>query len=384
MAQFVPIADEELVERLITYFVGTAPGVTDFNSGSVIRTLLEAFALELARQNLAFEIGINEAVEQSAYTTFGFNRQAAGFAYGRVLFTRTPDASATTPTLVPAGTVVTVSSAPSLRFETTTDLVLSVDAPTGLVTVQAAAPGALYNVLAGQIDTLFTENSDIASVTNPHAFITGTNPEDDLQRRERFAQFLVGLHRSTRSAVLFGVQSAQLLDDNGYVVERVQKASTIEESPGTIWVYIHNGVSNTSPALVAQAQQVLAGYRDANGVHEGWKAAGIRSVVFAATETPVNVDCQIEIEDGFLGDIVAATVQQAIVDFIADLDIGDTLRLESLKQVIRRTAGVLDIVAVALPQTNVTALVSEILVRGSVRVLWSDNAGNTGDQVIGE
>lgn len=376
---------DTILADLISYMVGSSGVLTDFNEGSITRTLGEAVAQEQARFYYAMLVGINDAIEQSAYTTFGFGRLAAQRAYGAVSFTRDATLEIDAAVTVPAGTIVSVGGDPNYQYETQSALTLSANAPVGSVIVLAAQPGAIYNVAAGAITTLTSSVSGVSAVTNPASFITGSDAESDLERRERFKQWLTGLHRATKSAIIFGAETATLLDENGYIVERVTTANTIEESPGLIWVYIHNGATTASVALQTQCQKIIAGYRDASGVHEGFKAAGIQCVVFAATLVPVDVSVAVEVEDGFLPSLVTASVAAACADYFAGLAIGDPVRIETLKQVVKRTPGVLDIATWDLPAASLTLLPSQIAVLGNLAVSAVDLAGNADiDLVLGE
>jgi uncharacterized phage protein gp47/JayE len=313
-------------------------------------------------------IGINEAQEQAAYTTFGFTRQAAQIAYGQVLFLRDPAANPLSVMVIPQGTQVTTSGG-ALAYVTQGIVTLDAGHTSALISVLAVQAGSAYNIGSNQIINLNGSFPDVLSVTNPQAFITGADIENDFQRRVRFAQYLQGLHRATKQSILFGVKQTTILDGSGFVIERVVKANTIEQSPGLIYVYVHNGVGNTSPSLVAQASSVLYGYTDAsNVVHEGWKAAGIIATVFAAQEVVVNVEVAIEIETGRLPAIVALAAEQAVQAYFQTLDVGDICRVESIKQAVRQTPGVLDIVSVANPGSNAVMGVGQIAVPGSITV----------------
>src|SRR3546814_4415210 len=64
--------------------------------------------------------------------------------------------------------------------------------------------------------------------------------------------------------------------------------------------YVHNGVGNTSSALVNRARDVIYGYYDANGnAVPGWKAAGVKEEVYAAEEQTVAVTGVLTAMPGF-------------------------------------------------------------------------------------
>ena len=61
--------------------------LTDFNIGSVARTMLEAPAVEIEEQYQQMFIGLKEGIPVATYSSFGFEKRAAEPAVGVIRFT---------------------------------------------------------------------------------------------------------------------------------------------------------------------------------------------------------------------------------------------------------------------------------------------------------
>ncbi len=181
---------------LINVVRATTNKVTDFNRGSVIRTMLEATAAEIEELYLQMYLGINEAIPVSVFTTFGFNRQAAESAGGTIRFS-TGGSLASSVIPIPLGTVVRVPGT-SLTYATTAASSIAIGNSYVDVLVAAQASGLAGNVGADLITELVTPVAGIASVTNPSPLVNGRDVETDDERRVRFQGYISSLARGTQ------------------------------------------------------------------------------------------------------------------------------------------------------------------------------------------
>ena len=79
---------QDIVGRLVGYFLGHTGFVTDFSEGSIIRSLSEALAKELYSDNVAFSEGLAESIVTSIKQSFNFPLLQATKAYGNYTFYR--------------------------------------------------------------------------------------------------------------------------------------------------------------------------------------------------------------------------------------------------------------------------------------------------------
>ena len=326
---------------LINVVRATTNKVTDFNRGSVIRTMLEATAAEIEELYLQMYLGTKEAIPVSVFTTFGFNRQAAESAGGTIRFS-TGGSLASSVIPIPLGTVVRVPGT-SLTYATTVASSIAIGNSYVDVLVAAQASGLAGNVGADLITELVTPVAGVASVTNPSPFVNGRDVETDDERRVRFQGYIASLARGTKAAITYGAKTVTLTDSFGVITEYVAHANVVEpwvadsaQPISLVRVYVHNGASATSGTLVTRCQQVIDGYYDGGTAVPGWKAAGVQCIVSAASDQAVNVTGTVTIASGYSSVDVLAACTNAVKDYLQGMAVGEDVRLSELVAIIRR------------------------------------------------
>lgn len=191
------ISIPNLVNQMINYYeqkleVGETK-ITDFNEGSEIRNLLEAFAVGifalLEEQHEATQIAFISTSYGSWLDKIGelpfinLPRVKSEYAVGVVTFTLATSQSSDY--TIPADTIVACSDT-GLEFATTNDCVISGGDLTGEASVECLTTGADGNVGAGKIDTVGAGvDSELVSVTNGSALENGADEEEDEDYRSR-------------------------------------------------------------------------------------------------------------------------------------------------------------------------------------------------------
>lgn len=338
---------------MINWLKANTTKVTDFNVGSVVRTMLEAAAAEIEELYIQFFVGLKEAIPVSVFNTFGFPALAADSASGIVRFF-TPSSPTATIT-IPAGTIVRVpNGGPS--FSTAVDAFILTGQTYVDVLAIAQTPGSASNVDVSTITELVTSISSISSVTNPAPLINGRDAETDDERKVRFQGYISTLARGTKAAIEYGARTARLTNSSGVVTEYVAYAGVVEpwvtdntQPISLVRCYIHNGAGATSGALVSAAQQVINGRYESDGITPvpgtGWKAAGVQCIVEAAADVTVDVDGTISVESGYSSADVIARSVSAISAYIQGLDVGADVLLSELIAIVQRDVeGVYNIV----------------------------------------
>jgi hypothetical protein len=405
VSQLQPRTALEVSEALIDYFVGATPKVTDLTEGSVLRTILESAGREIARLEIGVMLATQNAILQSTYTTFGFPLLGPLAATGQALFIL--DQAVIGTVTIPRGTIVRVPGVPAKTYQTTVDTTVvrtgdPSDPITVPVTIVALQPGSIGNTPAGTITEIVGGIAGVTGVDNSRTLFNGTDAETDAERELRFDQFILSIQRSTRDAILAGAKSTRILDDFGYVVDQVRKASTVENNPdlpneasgindcnpgvpnpdnprpGTIWVFVHNGVSTPTLELVEAAAQVLEGYEDTNTspstITPGFRPSAIECKVFPAEEQVVPVSLAYGIAPGYVPEQIEPEVNRAITTYFQTLDVGQTFIVEQLKRQIASTAGILDF-SLSAPTTNVACSYKQLAVVGPVVITLVEDLG---------
>jgi len=105
-----------IVASMINWVSSSTDKITDFNTGSVVRTLLEAIASELEELYYQLLKAVEEAIEEAIYRTFNFPKNPAERSTGTVTFTRLTGYETTIQILL--GTLISTDSSPPIYFET--------------------------------------------------------------------------------------------------------------------------------------------------------------------------------------------------------------------------------------------------------------------------
>lgn len=248
----------------INYYPASAqPVLTDLQTGSVVRTLAETVALELARLYAQLEVVYQSGFIDTAtgssldnvVALLGIERVAGGKAAGEVEFTRAPGSRGEI--TIPAGTRVTNADG-SIEYETVDTVTLSANQNTRRVVARDLEnndplPADSLTVLPVQI-------AGIVSVTNPAPTTITTQDESDADLRIRTKNFLHGSERATLGAIRQAIARQGITAD---VVELIAEPGIIEITPHA---------ETLSPELQKRLEQAVDDARPA-GVFPRWKGA---------------------------------------------------------------------------------------------------------------
>lgn len=349
-----------IAASMINHARATQSKLTDFNVGSVARTILEAPAIEIEELYQQMWVGLMESIPVAIYNSFGFSRLQSAPAFGII---RVAVAPSSTPSVIPAGSIFQVDGG-ELSFVSMIEQSIPANVSFVDVQVRAQTPGGSGNIDAG---TSFSVRPAISAMSTAVAlgkFIGGRDEETEAEQKERFAEFIRTISRATTSALEFGVSSAAVRSPEGAIMEQARFQSIVEpwrtdlsQPPALVNVYIHNGVDGASLALIEEVKKVLFGYREADGtVVPGWKAAGVRVDVYAANSISVNVTGSVVVASNFDGAEVIAQVSAAIADYIAALNIDEDVLFAEIVAQAMSVPGVINF----LPETPV----ADILISG--------------------
>ncbi|NCU21608.1 hypothetical protein EOM89_13060, partial [Candidatus Falkowbacteria bacterium] len=301
------------------------------------------------------------------YIGFGFERQPAVAAAGVATFSRisaTPDDAL----LILQGTrLVTPGGA---YFVTDADVTIPAGASTAHVTVTAAVPGAAGNAPANSL--LVAAGSSYYTVTN-HAILSGgQDAETEEQRAERFAAFVRALARGTPAALEYAATlPVRYHPVTGVLAERVQRAA-VYETPGYVALYIHNGSYGASSALVQAVQDTVDGVRDPelDAWLGGYRPAGMRVVVQAMTDLPVDVALELTVGIGLSQADLAAALEAKLAAWLRSVMPGRQVRPIDLINLALGVEGVTMATLIA-PITSFTVAASTVLSLRTLTLTWT-------------
>lgn len=224
-----------IVEQMINYYeqkleVGETK-ITDFNEGSEIRNLLEAYAVGiyalLEEQNevskLPFiQTSFGESLDKIGTLPFiNLPRIEGNEAEGMVTFTLTE--TLTEDYVIPAETIVMASDT-GVEYATTSDCIIFANETTSDVLVECLIEGIDGNAEIGAIDTIndVGVDTDLVTVSNTEAIINGTDYEDDEAYRQRLLEtvreegFGTVAYYTKLGKSVTGVHDVKLVSDASY------------------------------------------------------------------------------------------------------------------------------------------------------------------------
>ncbi len=314
---------------LVNYYPQSAqPVVTDIQTGSVVRTLAETVALEMARLyaqlQAVYDAGfIDSATGQSldrVVALLGIERVRGGRAAGAVEFTRSTGARGAIS--IPAGTRI-ITPDGNVEYETTGPVTMS----TGQSAVRVVARDLEINdpLPADSLTVLPVPIAGVAGVTNPAPTSIATQDETDAELRARAKTFLYGSERATLGAI------SQAIVRQGLTADVHEDPNT----PGLVTITPH--AEAVPPEL---KERLLAAIKDS-------RPAGVR-VVLKDAEPPrkVHLDLLLTTASGLLEqDLRGAqrAAREKLSDYFVRLPAREPASLNKLVGLVLSVPGIEDV-----------------------------------------
>lgn len=333
--------------------------ITDFQPGSVARTLMEAPAVEIEELYMQFLLGLRDAIPVATFLSFGFEKlpaaRAAGFVSISSILSR-PD-----PILIPVGSKFYAED--GRVYESVEAVVWPAGTAPVSVQVVHTAAGLVGNVAAGVINRadLFGDGYTVSN----QPITSGRDLESDAEREARFADFVRSLSRGTVVACLYAAKSAQVLDASGNVTEYVTRAGIVEE-PGWVRIYTYSNLGVPSAALLLDGQRRLDGSRDdeAGTITPGYRSAGVRVDMLPMSERAVPFSASVAMFSGYdFTPAVSQRLHDLAADAISNVQPGQTLYLGTLIEQLLSAPGVRAVVPAT--NENIVCAENEALVPGT-------------------
>jgi uncharacterized phage protein gp47/JayE len=295
------------------YPVQTDPlPLTDLNVGSVVRTILETVAREMAMSYLqldhVYKSGFLETATDGALdrvvALVGVTRLPAGHPVVKVRFSR--QTGATGRISIPVGTPVTDGA--GNRYLTLTALTLE----PGESTREVQAGGettATETVAEGAIDRMEVAIAGVASVANPQPARKLSTPESDDELRRRARGALHTVVRGTVDALRFGLLSIPGVKD-----------ATLVEAP--------NGVPGEIRIDVAYADDNPEVRQQVKTQIDELRPAGIRVIPGEAARRQIGVQVSLTLAGSGLSGAeeqeINEGVETRLADYLGSLPPGDS------------------------------------------------------------
>jgi uncharacterized phage protein gp47/JayE len=372
-----PVSAEQAISSLLSTALAQGSQVTDYNPGSVFRTIHEAVGVEIEGLWSALLSEADSDIRQVLYSLLDVPLGLATAATAQVVFSVGTAPSSAIP--IPAGTIVGVPNSTLQYVTQSAGSIPSGQTSSGTLIAVCQTLGTIGNVPANSITQIITPLSLLqagVTVTNPQPVTNGQNQMTDIERAAQAQRYLAQLHRGSADALEAGALLAVVTDAYGNVTESVTKAQAVPSGTlGQANLYVYNGTpysstagAGASSALIAAVQNEMTGYTDASGtLHYGYAVAGQQVIVSAVTESQVNVTVNITPVAGQTLAALVSPVTNAINSFFAALDIGQGLSLSLLTQAILQVPGVAD-ASVTSPTSPIAGVNGTLLFAGTITV----------------
>lgn len=314
--------------------------INDLHVGSVVRTLMEAMALETAglyaQLETVYQSGFIDTAQGRALdhvvSLLGLARIKAGRNSADILFKRARNSRGEVH--LPAGTRV-LNADGSIEYETLNDAVLADGQDT--LKVKARDLVDTNDGIAADILVLLAKPiAGVEAITNPAPSTQLDRDENDDELRARAKSFLIGSERGTLGALKSVLASHNV------------SADVNDSTPGTIVISLHGD------ALSADQEQRL--WTELDQV----RPAGVR--IQAGTRvTPAVVDLALRLStaSGLLEvDLrrIQTEIRQRMTDYFAKLPTQDNARVTKLIGLAMTVTGVEDIAIVSATVAGANAL----------------------------
>jgi uncharacterized phage protein gp47/JayE len=284
----------------INYYPASAqPMLTDLQTGSVVRTLAETVALEIARLyaqlEAVYQSGFIDTATGSALDNvvalLGMARVKGGKAAGDVEFTRAPGSRGEI--TIPAGTRITTADG-NVEYETVDTVTLAANQTTRRVVARDLEDND--PLPADSLTILPVQIAGILSVTNPAPTAITTQDESDTDLRIRAKNFLHGSERATLGAI------KQAIAQQGITADVIE----VKDTPGIIDITPH--ATTLPPELQKRVEQAVEDARPA-GVLVRWQQVLV--------PRQINLELRLTTANDLLEQDLRAA-QRAVHDKIAD------------------------------------------------------------------
>jgi uncharacterized phage protein gp47/JayE len=319
----------DLLQSLAT---ATGAALTDDSEGSVVRTLAEAFARELAvcyqQLRKVYQHGFLDTAEGVALdqvvALLGMQRQRAGHLEGAVTFCRPQPAPADIP--VPSGTLVSGRGAP--LCETVEDSVLARGEQEVSVRVRSLEPGR-QAVKAGALNLMPRPIWGVDTIVNHADLLLRQSEETDDELRERARRLLQETVLGTPAAIAqavraLGIAQVKVLED--------------PRKPGTIKVVL--GDHDVDDALLEQAKTVV----------EDVRTAGIQVNVLRSRQVVVEIAATLVLREDFpeqRRDVILAQIRRSLQSYFDSLGSGERVRWSKVSSLLTAADEVNELLAPA-------------------------------------
>ena len=233
----------------------------------------------------------------------------------------------------------------------TNSYILPIGIASGGVTVQAVVAGVSGNVNANTINVIAPAIPNIDTCNNALAFSNGIAQESDAAVLARFQLDLQALKQGIPAAVGASITG---------LAQGIQYTLTLNQTLAGVTQYGYWYVIIYPSSFISVVQNALALINP----------LGVTFGVFSATSLSANVAMTVTAQSGYTHANIAASVQTAIQNYIATLNLGQTLPITKLYSIAYGVTGVLECSALTVNSgtVDIVPTAQQIVIAGTVTI----------------
>lgn len=251
---------------------------------------------------------------------------------------------------IPEGVILTVDA---LSFVTlAASSIPEGEASSAYVHARCTATGLAGNIGAESIDTAWGSGSmtstiiGVEYVVNDSSFAGGTDEESEVERQQRFKDYLAGLNGATAN----GIKAAVL------GVQGVKSCTVRERYPqrGQCTIVADDGTGQLSTQMQEEILKVLNGDPSDYVNYPGFRAAGIPVNVVGPNVTPVNVTVTVyRVGTTYDADDIRNRVKTAIEQYVNTLRLGQNVIVFEIARVAKSAHSAVYDLLISDPTVNI-------------------------------
>jgi uncharacterized phage protein gp47/JayE len=339
---FEPKKFEEIYTNMVQKSQEKVPTLTDFQVGSVIRTMYESFAYEIGilyeQLNQVYLSAFIDSAEgpqlEMLVALLGIQRGLPDFAEGTVTFQRD---LGTDIIEIPVGTLVTTEDSeksPKKAYTTIESQIFPANSKTIDVKIQAVEPGEEQVTKEETINIMPLPVTGIKSVINKSPIqFTGKKTETDEELRKRAKIALISSGKASNIAL----ENALLSQPSVKEVKLIERFNEPDKKYGLVDIFV-DGVDFSNETKVQSLKNQIDKVR----------AAGVFVRLQSAIPVPIDAVFKIEINPGIkISEMerktIEKSVEESIIAYISQIKMGQPLLFSQLTRQILSVTNIYNI-----------------------------------------
>jgi uncharacterized phage protein gp47/JayE len=343
---------DDIFNSIVNTLTSVGSKLTDFNQGSGLRAIVQAFAASLSLRETRL-VTLQESFYIATATGSDLDKRAADFGLLRRVGSYSSGFVTITPLVkninlsLPAGSLLSTADG-ALNYLTTQPIRIATTSVT--VSVMSTTDGAASDLPGGTYLLSSALGKEAQIRTTSAGTRGGIAAENDVAFRQRFVDFLLSLAKCTVRSVqetVLGVPGVSTII-----------FSDIDPVPGAFVVFVDDGNGTATQATVDAATAAI----------EVVKAAGVAFIVKAIQQLPINVSLTVQLEALADSTTVLAQISAAITAYFNSLAPGQIMYASKVTAAAYCASNSVISVELASPIENITPSATQVIRASTINI----------------